>query len=95
MKIEPDKQFVATAESLSAILNQYGLDYSSHLEASSGIENCTSIVKTRQGDYVVRVYRQGNKNLEEINVEVDFVNYLRPESRNLFKIKRAFVTLGV
>ena len=77
MKIEPDKQFIASPERLAMFLKQYNLVFMDYTEASSGIENSTLITTTKQGKFVVRVYRQGKKSLSDINLEVNFINFLR------------------
>ena len=77
MKLSPDDHFIPTNENVADIFNRYGLSLISYHEASSGIENRTLIADTSSGRYVVRIYRQGKKQLEVIQLELDFMKYLR------------------
>jgi Ser/Thr protein kinase RdoA (MazF antagonist) len=88
MKIDPDKQFTTSLESIAQILSQYGLACISYKEASTGIENRTLITETDKGEFVVRIYRQGKKSLGQINLEVDFINYLRANNIKVPEILR-------
>lgn len=77
MKLEQDKQYVPTDDTLKDILSQYGLNYISSKLATSGIENTTIIIDTQTGKYVLRVYRQDKKSTEEILTELEFTQYLQ------------------
>lgn len=77
MKIAPYDQLTTDNMKLDKILDQYDIKLLDYAEASSGIENKTIITNTNRGKYVIRVYRYGKKTDQSINVELDFMRYLR------------------
>ncbi len=76
MKIDAEKQFQPTQQSVAYILASYDLSLISFEPAQTGIENCTLFVTTNKGDFVLRVYRQSKKTSDEIALELDFIRYL-------------------
>ena len=76
MKLQSSAQFIPTPENVSLLIAVYGLEFTSFEQADSGIENCTLFVQTISGKFVLRVYRQLRKSDAEIQLELDFVNYL-------------------
>jgi Ser/Thr protein kinase RdoA (MazF antagonist) len=80
MKTNPDKQFKPTKQNVSKLLAAYGLQFSSYKLADSGIENCTILAQTAQGNYVLRVYQRGARSDADVQRELNFVTYLRAHS---------------
>lgn len=97
MKIDAEKQFRPTQQSVADILAAYNLTLASFEPAQTGIENCTLFVKTNKGDFVLRVYRQSKKTQDEIALEIDFVRYLDendiPVARAVANTKGEYVTV--
>jgi Ser/Thr protein kinase RdoA (MazF antagonist) len=77
MKIALDDQFPPSYKNVAEILRHYNLKLVTYEEASTGIENRTLIVDTTNGRFVIRVYRLEKKQLHAIQLELDFVEYLR------------------
>lgn len=76
MKLYPESQFNPNFENLSEILSHYSLTLEKFELANSGIENCTVFVKTNDGNYVLRIYRQDKKTEYDVLLETNFVRYL-------------------
>lgn len=76
MKLEQEKQFVPTDECLANLFKLYSLKFISHEAATSGIENTTLIVSINKAKYVARIYRQGKKSDDEIQLELNFMQHL-------------------
>ncbi len=96
MKLEPDKQFKVTVDAVVAILAKYGLVLYRYSLATSGIENTTIIVETDVKKVVVRIYRLEKKPLSEIELEINFMNYLNLNGilvpRIIYNNKKSFLT---
>lgn len=76
MKLDPHLQFIPDEHNVQLFLSQYGITLHSFVSAATGIENCTLIVRSGKGTFVLRVYRQANKTLRGIKQELAFINYL-------------------
>jgi Ser/Thr protein kinase RdoA (MazF antagonist) len=76
-KLDSHLQFQPTEAAIGQILGQYDLKLQSFSLATSGIENTTVLVQTDRGGFVVRIYRQKNKDRESILPELDFMQYLQ------------------
>ena len=76
MKLESDKQFVATDSAVKAILEHYGFDLISYKAASSGIENTTLLIIAKPNNIVIRIYRLNKKPIAEMELEINFMEYL-------------------
>jgi len=76
MKLNPDHQFAPNEANVKSILELYGLALKQLTPATSGIENTTLIITTSTGKFVLRIYRQHSKDLERIEQEINFVDYL-------------------
>lgn len=70
-------QFNPTQQTIARIVDCYGMRLKGFRLATSGIENCTILCVTDQGEYVVRVYRHNKKSNAEIDREINFTRYLR------------------
>lgn len=77
MKLNPNHQFNASEINVKSILELYGLNPRNFTAATSGIENTTLIVTTIEGKFVLRIYRQKNKDSVQIEQEISFVDHLR------------------
>ena len=89
MKLEADKQFIAAQDSVATILSNYDLKLVAFTPATSGIENTTLLITTDSDDVVIRIYRQNKKPLRDIQLEIDFMNYLRDKS---IRVPNVFTT---
>ena len=69
-------QFEPTKTNVTYLLELYGLEIVDFKLPKSGIENCTIIVTTTDGKYVVRIYRRDYKSDTDVLREVDFTQYL-------------------
>jgi len=76
MKLEPDNQINLTQESLTTILNAYGITDFTSAPINEGIANSSARIESGSKKYVVRVYAQG-KNDEDVLFETAFQDYLR------------------
>ena len=76
MKILPESQFKHSINNVISLGRRYGITVSNYVEATSGIENTTLIVASRNNKYVFRIYRQGKKTNAHIQAEIDFAAYL-------------------
>jgi Ser/Thr protein kinase RdoA (MazF antagonist) len=76
MKLNETTQFSPTKGNISSLLSMYELELVSYDLAKSGIENCTVLVTSTSGDFVLRVYRQDKKTDADILLEIDFARFL-------------------
>lgn len=76
MKIEEQKQFQVSEESLKEILSLYSLTLQGFENVNSGIENTTLIIECSEGKYVLRIYRRLKKSDDHILEEVDYMKFL-------------------
>lgn len=76
MKLEQEKQFKVTKDAVAGILKHYGQQLVTYKAASSGIENTTLIVESNTQKLVVRIYRHNKKPVSEIELEINFMQYL-------------------
>jgi Ser/Thr protein kinase RdoA (MazF antagonist) len=84
MKINPHDQFVSSKERIQLILDVYGMQLQQYTPTTTGIENFTAVIKTSQGNFVLRVYRKNKKPASVIDEEIAFMDYLR--SRGIFAV---------
>lgn len=77
MKLNPDHQFPSTEANVKIALELYGLTLNNFTAATSGIENTTLIITAAEGRFVLRIYRQKNKDSTRIEQEISFVDHLR------------------
>ena len=76
MKLKPDHQINLTKESLTRILNAWGISNFNFEPINEGIANSSARIESGGKRYVLRVYAQG-KSDEDILFEVSFQDYLR------------------
>lgn len=77
MAYKKSGQFDATKQELQVILEHFGINKFDFKAAESGIENSTFIVTTGTQKLVLRVYRQDKKTIEEVMLEIEFMETLR------------------
>lgn len=77
MHYQKEGQFQIKKKSVGTILRQYKIANFDYKLATQGIENTTIIVDTSSGKYVLRIYRYGNKTIDEIGLEVSFMDFLK------------------
>jgi Ser/Thr protein kinase RdoA (MazF antagonist) len=70
------RQFVATPLSLRKLLRSYTIETTRITIATDGVENQTFLIDAKDGQYVLRVYRQGKKTTSLIEMEVNFMEFL-------------------
>jgi len=76
-KLASHHQFAPTQETVQRILSHYGLPLSRFELATGGIENITGLIRSGSTRYVLRVYRQHRKSDDAIQLELDFMAFLR------------------
>jgi ethanolamine-phosphate phospho-lyase len=76
MKLEPDNQIILTKETLTIILNAYGISDFTFNPINEGIANSSARIESGDKKYVLRVYAQGKKD-EDIVFEIKFQDFLR------------------
>lgn len=75
-KLAPQEQIKADKQTLSAIMQNYGLKVRSFSVAGNGIENTTFITNTGSAKFALRVYRKNKKKTSNIAQELDFMLFL-------------------
>ncbi len=88
MKLAVSDQFSPTERSLSGIIAMYGRTMIGFTAAKSGIENCTVIIQTDQGDAVARIYRRNKKSDQEIRSELSFMEFLAAQDLPVAEVIR-------
>lgn len=76
-KLFPERHPQITPAFTEAFLKAYDRQVISYELAKSGIENTTLIIKTPKDQVVLRIYRQNKKSLQEMQTEIDFMQFLR------------------
>lgn len=66
-----------TRENTAAVLTNYDIDEFEFRVEPSGVENTTFIITTKKARYALRVYRQKRRTEQEINLEIEYINFLR------------------
>jgi Ser/Thr protein kinase RdoA (MazF antagonist) len=80
VKIEFEKHFVPSTETVGTILDDYGMDVMDYRLPENGMANTTLLVATPLGDYALRIYRQDRKDDFAIENEVHLMQHLRTDS---------------
>ncbi|MSU75098.1 MAG: hypothetical protein EXS55_01090 [Candidatus Magasanikbacteria bacterium] len=75
-KLKPHKQIKLNKRIVSDLLKAYDLTVRSFKVFPHGIENTTLLVKTNQGNYVLRVYQKNKKIIKNIEQEIAFMEFL-------------------
>lgn len=75
-KLAPEQQIKADKQTLSAIMENYGLKIRSFSVAGNGIENTTFIINTGSAKFALRVYKKNKKKTSGIQQELDFMQFL-------------------
>lgn len=76
-KLHPQKQLPLNRRIVKEMLWHYNLTLRSFEILPRGIENTTVAVTTERGTYALRIYRQGNKTIQNIEQELSFMEFLR------------------
>ena len=76
-KLETSNKFTPTRETISLILEDYGIKVFKFTLITTGIANTTIVISARRKKYILRVYAQHRKKNTEILFEINFQNYLR------------------
>ena len=76
-KIDPKNQIVVSQDSLATILAEYGIYDFKFEEIKSGAENTTIKITTQEKDSILRIYRHQKKTDQDINLELEFQEYLQ------------------
>jgi Ser/Thr protein kinase RdoA (MazF antagonist) len=80
MKIDVEKHFVPSAETVDAILGDYGMSLEDYRFPETGMQNTTLLVATSLGAYALRIYRQGKKDDPAIENEIHLMQHLHTDS---------------
>ena len=86
IKISPEKQINPTKENISLILFDWNISDFEMEIIPYGVENTSIKIVTPDGKYVLRVYQQGEKTVEKIQEEADFVDFLYQENLPVAKL---------
>ncbi len=76
-KARPDGQITVSDETLQKLLAQYEIPEFQYEVFNLGIENTSIKIITKDKNYVLRIYSFQNKRDEEIELEINFQDYLR------------------
>lgn len=79
-KISLEEQFLLKKPLLSLLLKDWDILDFTFEEAKCGIENRTVYITTAEQKYVLRIYRQERKSLEEIQDELEFMLFLHDQN---------------
>jgi Ser/Thr protein kinase RdoA (MazF antagonist) len=80
MKIDVEKHFIPSTETVDTILDDYGMSVNDYRFPETGMANTTLLVATSLGDYALRIYRQDKKDDPAIENEIHLMQHLRTNS---------------
>lgn len=78
-KINLGNQLTISQKILEQILKKYNIYEFTFEEIKSGVENTSFIIKTKENNFVLRVYRKSKKTNQMIEEELQFQEYLRTQ----------------
>lgn len=78
--------FVPTKQSLATLLRAYGIVNFSFKELANGSSSRTLLIKRDQRLDVLRIYKKHQRTRQEIQAEIDFMNYLAQQGLPVPKI---------
>src|SRR3989344_5629881 len=76
-KLNPEKQYIVSKETLALILVRYGIGDFVFEPIHAGIENTSARIESGGKKYVLRIYKNSGKTDQEIQLELAFQDYLR------------------
>lgn len=77
-KLDSKNQFPGTADNVTQVLGEYGISHFTFEPIMEGIANSSFVITTKDKKYVLRVYAHGRQRDEDIHLEIQFQDYLRP-----------------
>ncbi len=80
MKVHPERQIEVNKNNLQQLLSLYNITDFEFEVFTLGIENTSIKILTNDKNYVLRVYSQKNKPDQDIELELEFQDFLRQES---------------
>lgn len=83
VKLDISNQIKLNEKVIKELLSSYGLQYKGYRLIKFGIENTSAFVSTKEGEFVLRIYRNRNKKLGDIRLELEFVAFLKKNSVNV------------
>lgn len=88
-KINTDAQLEISKANLSLIVANYEISDFTFMVLTGGIENTTVKIECAYQVFALRIYRQNRKSLEQVNLELSFVQYLK---QNNIPVPNIFAT---
>ncbi|MFA6513883.1 MAG: phosphotransferase [Patescibacteria group bacterium] len=77
IKLDISNQIKLNEDVIKKLLSVYDVKYQSYKLIKFGIENISAFISTKEGKFVLRVYRNNNKKLSDIKLELEFMAFLR------------------
>lgn len=77
MKLDPHRQIKVTKENIATILKSYNINDFDFKIPDDGISNTTLIIEHNFKKYILRIYRKDGKDNNDINLEIEFQDFLR------------------
>jgi Ser/Thr protein kinase RdoA (MazF antagonist) len=77
MKLDPSRQIKITQENIAKIVDFYSIHDFTFTIPEDGISNTTLIIESGVKKFILRVYRKDGKKDDDINLEIEFQDYLK------------------